>query len=360
MKTTHKLIFENAAKLNNIESESIDLVITSPPYPMVEMWDEIFSEQRSGIKQAFLNKDGRKAFELMHSVLDNVWSEVYRVLKNGGFLCINIGDAARTLDGIFQIYLNHSRISEFCTSLGFNALPAIIWRKQTNAPNKFMGSGMLPTGAYVTLEHEYILIFRKGSKREFKNSESKLKRQQSAYFWEERNVWFSDLWDFKGTSQKLSAKNTRNRSAAYPFELAYRLINMYSVMDDTVLDPFAGTGTTMLAAIASKRNSIGIEIDKTFKNVIEQNIMDSTDTLNSYVDTRFNRHLKFVNGKSNLKHRNSFYNFPVMTSQEVNIILPRVIEINETKDLSFEAQYENYYPYNLFTVSNKNERGLKY
>ena len=105
--------------------------------------------------------------------------------------------------------------------MGFTNLPEIIWRKPTNSPNKFMGSGMLPAGAYVTLEHEFILIFRKGGKRIFKSDAEKLKRQQSAFFWEERNVWFSDLWTLTGTNQKLNNKNSRERSAAYPFDLAY-------------------------------------------------------------------------------------------------------------------------------------------
>ena len=78
--------------------------------------------------------------------------------------------------------------------LGFQSIPLILWRKQTNAPNKFMGSGMLPAGAYVTLEHEYILVLRKGSKREFKKAEEKRNRHESAIFWEERNIWYSDIW----------------------------------------------------------------------------------------------------------------------------------------------------------------------
>ena len=69
-------------------------------------------------------------------------------------------------------------------------MPAILWRKPTNAPNKFMGSGMLPPNAYVTLEHEYILMFRWGAKREFSQEEQKRSRRESAYFWEERNGWF--------------------------------------------------------------------------------------------------------------------------------------------------------------------------
>ena len=76
---------------------------------------------------------------------------------------------------ISGLYPNHSRILAAMLKTGFSALPLILWRKPTNAPNKFMGSGMLPAGAYVTLEHEYILILRKGSKREFQQSPEKTK-----------------------------------------------------------------------------------------------------------------------------------------------------------------------------------------
>src|SRR5690606_1592163 len=137
--------------------------------------------------------------------------------------------------------------------LGFANMPNILWRKQTNAPNKFMGSGMLPAGAYVTLEHEWILVFRKAGKRTFRSEAEKKLRRESAFFWEERNTWFSDLWDLKGVKQKITNSGSRDRSAAYPFELPYRLINMYSVKGDIVLDPFLGTGTTALAAMATER-----------------------------------------------------------------------------------------------------------
>ncbi|MGD9382562.1 MAG: hypothetical protein PVH55_00780 [Desulfobacterales bacterium] len=92
------------------------------------------------------------------------------------------------------------RVLKIALDLDFSTLPCIIWRKQTNAPNKFMGSGMLPAGAYVTLEHEYILILGKGPKRVFEKQEDKRKRHDSAIFWEERNSWYSDVWfDAKGT-----------------------------------------------------------------------------------------------------------------------------------------------------------------
>ena len=123
-----------------------------------------------------------------------------------------------------------------------------------------MGSGMLPAGAYVTLEHEWILILRKGGKRVFTKAETDLRRQ-SAIFWEERNHWYSDQWsDILGTSQQLIGKAERQRSAAYPFEIPRRLIAMYSIYGDTVLDPFSGTGTTALAGIQLGRNTIGLSL----------------------------------------------------------------------------------------------------
>ena len=202
METVHKTILRSAADLAVLESESIDLVVTSPPYPMIEMWDRVFGQQDERIDRSIQDGDGSRAFELMHQLLDAVWRECYRVLKPGAFACINIGDATRKIADGFRLYTNHSRVTSFCESLGFQSLPAILWRKQTNAPNKFMGSGMLPSGAYVTLEHEYIRILRKGGKRSFTNPEAD-RRKRSAFFWEERNVWFSDLWDFKGIGQEL-------------------------------------------------------------------------------------------------------------------------------------------------------------
>ena len=163
MQTTAKLICGPAQSMAGIADESVDLIVTSPPYPMVEMWDEIFAlqDEEGRIGEQLSCGNGQAAFALMHELLDAVWLECNRVMKPGAIACINIGDATRTLDGDFQLYSNHSRILSSFLGQGFAALPDILWRKQTNAPNKFMGSGMLPVGAYVTYEHEYILVLAK-------------------------------------------------------------------------------------------------------------------------------------------------------------------------------------------------------
>jgi DNA modification methylase len=353
--TKHSVIIGAAQNMEQLADKSIELVVTSPPYPMIEMWDEIMAKQNPEIQKALEKNDGLKAFELMHLELDKVWSEVNRVLIPGGFVCINIGDSTRTVNGDFSLYPSHSRIISAFQKLGVANLPNIIWRKQTNAPNKFMGSGMLPSGAYVTLEHEWILIFRKGTKRQFKTESDKLRRKESSFFWEERNVWFSDLWDLKGTKQKIDNSETRKRSAAYPFELPYRLINMYSLQGDTVLDPFLGTGTTSLAAIASNRNSIGYEIDPMFLNLINENLESTPVTFfNSIIQNRIDKHINFVTERNDdikkevIKHYNDNLKLPVMTSQETEIKLQFVSDVIRKSETILEAKYSFVKPTNEY------------
>jgi DNA modification methylase len=346
MITRHQIYFQDARNMETLASDSADLVVTSPPYPMIEMWDAMFVNQNAEVGNALNNGDGPAAFELMHRQLDAVWQEVRRILKQSGIACINVGDATRTINSRFMLYPNHSRILNRFLKLGFEALPAIIWRKQTNAPNKFMGSGMLPPGAYVTLEHEYILILRKGPKREFKKDSEKQNRRQSAFFWEERNAWFSDVWmDVKGTAQHLGDGAARLRSAAFPFEIPYRLINMFSVKGDSVVDPFLGIGTTMWAAMTAGRNCIGYEIEGELRSKIDVIKRTILPFANGKIQNRIKNHLVYldanINSKSGFKYRNVHYNFPVKTRQEIEILLNPVKTIETMAQNSFEVTYSD-------------------
>ena len=142
--TTHKVMAADSSSLSELNDRSVDLIVTSPPYPMIEMWDEVFSMQDKSIADCMENGKGHEAFAKMHAILDRTWLECDRVLKSSGFICINIGDATRKLNDSFELYPNHSRIIDFFFGLGYSVLPDIHWRKQSNSPNKFMGSGMYP------------------------------------------------------------------------------------------------------------------------------------------------------------------------------------------------------------------------
>ena len=327
--TTHAFTACGAQHMEGVATQSIALVVTSPPYPMVAMWDECFGMQNEAIG-TLIDAAPMQAFELMHKELDAVWAELWRVCMPGGFVCINIGDATRTIQKAFRLFPNHARIVQAVTELGFHQLPGILWRKPTNAPNKFMGSGTLPAGAYCTLEHEHILIFRKPGGREFATEQAKNLRRRSAIFWEERNIWFSDLWEIKGARQAKIAATVRERSGAYPIEIPYRLINMFSLQHDTVLDPFTGTGTTAQAALATGRNSVNIEIDtdlcaEALANVKAQH----ASAYSSFSIDRIREHHAFIEKRSEsgkeVLHLNSCYKTPVVSAQEREIRLPKVL-----------------------------------
>lgn len=333
--------------MSEIDDNSVDLVITSPPYPMIEMWDEIFAIQKPSIAKELKNGNGDSAFIHMHEILNSIWNECDRVLRDNGFICINIGDATRKIGADFQLFSNHTKVIDFFLRKGYCVLPDIHWRKQSNSPNKFMGSGMYPAGAYVTYEHEYILIFRKGGKRVFKGAEKEL-RQKSAFFWEERNVWFSDLWEIKGTSQEINnSKSTRTRNASFPFEIPYRLVNMYSVKGDTVLDPFVGLGTTNIACMLSNRNSIGIDIDPEIVNLALNNMNINIELANYFIHSRIQKHMSFIGSLSNEKREKCYHNkshgFPVKTRQESALEVDQISNIRKLP-IGYECQYKKYSP----------------
>ncbi|MCU0584718.1 MAG: site-specific DNA-methyltransferase [Desulfobacterales bacterium] len=345
MKTAHRVHFRDARKMKFLPDASIDLVLTSPPYPMIAMWDETFTALSPAAGKALKRGDGRGAFSAMHRSLEPVWAELYRVLRPGGLACINIGDATRTVGGRFMLYPNHARILAFALELGFTPLPAILWRKPTNAPTKFLGSGMFPAGAYVTLEHEYILVLRKSDRREFDAPDAKQRRRESAIFWEERNAWFSDVWmDLRGSRQALGRNEAvRARSGAFPPELAYRLILMFSVKGDTVLDPFLGTGTTLKSAAMAGRNSVGIEIQKEFRGEIFAGLEEVVPAGRARIRARIDEHLAFLERcraeQRAVKHVSRHYGFPVVTRQETGILLNLPEELRVRDGEGFEVSY---------------------
>lgn len=242
--------------MREVDDASVALVVTSPPYPMIAMWDAPFALQ------------GARTYDAMHALLDGVWREVARALIPGGLACVVVGDALRKVDGRFRLFPNHARVTQAFLALGLDALPYILWKKPTNKPNAFLGSGFLPPNAYVTLDCEFILIFRKGALRSFPRLDATRKR--SVYTKAERDVWFSQLWDVRGSRQE-RGKDAR-RSAAFPPEVPRRLVAMFSVEGDLVLDPFVGTGTTLAEAARLKRGAVGYEIDWVFRADIARNV----------------------------------------------------------------------------------------
>jgi DNA modification methylase len=314
---------------------------------MIRMWDVLFSASDSDILHSLSTGNAGEAFESMHLKLDKVWRLIHTKTIDGGILCINVGDATRNVGGRFRLFSNHSRVIRGCLTAGFDQMPEIIWRKQSNKPNKFMGSGMLPPGGYVTHEHEFILIFRKGGKRKFEHQDEKIRRKWSAYFWEERNRWFSDTWDdIRGEKQE-RGRSTGRRTAAFPVQLPYRLISMFSVIGDMVLDPFCGTGNTCVAAVAACRNSKGIDIDEEYAALSRAALAGCLDDCRNIIARRLAGHRRFIlnSGAENHLLLNKNYNFRVKTAQETEILLPVPVSIR-----SAEGQFRVVYSLEPFLI----------
>ncbi|MEZ3115273.1 site-specific DNA-methyltransferase [Halobaculum sp. MBLA0147] len=324
--TTHRVCLGDARRLP-LPDDSVELVVTSPPYPMIEQWDDLFAAQDPRIAEALQAGEGPRAFDLMHGLLDEAWAELQRVLVDGGIACVNVGDATRTVAGEFRLYPNHARVAERMRAAGFRQLPGVLWRKPTNAPAKFMGSGTLPPNAYVTLEHEHVLVFRNGRRRSFPASDPD--RYEASYFHEERNRWFSDLWDgLDAASQAADEATPRERLAAFPVELPYRLISMYSVYGDTVLDPFWGTGTTTLAAMAAARDSVGVEVEPGLPTQFDDRVDGVRSWAQERVDRRLADHREYVAEREATEYEAEHYDFDVVSSRERRIRLYTVADVS--------------------------------
>jgi modification methylase len=239
-----RLLLGDARTLEGIDDRSVELVVTSPPYPMIPQWDAQFRSL------------GAESYPEMLGVLADAWRACHRVLVPGGLLAVVIGDALRRTEDGFRLWPNHAATLLDAERAGFRPLPYVLWKKPTNRPNAYLGSGFLPPNAYVTLDCEFVLLLRKGDLRRFPPHDSD--REASRFARAERDRWFSQVWDdVRGARQAGSA----GRTGAFPAALAERLVRMFSVVGDRVLDPFAGTGTTVWAAAELGRRALGIEID---------------------------------------------------------------------------------------------------
>jgi len=246
-KTYHRLIHGDARDLSFLDDESIHLVVTSPPYWNLKRYNEN-PDQLGHVND----------YELFLGELEKVWREVFRVLVPGGRLVCVVGDVcvSRRKFGRHLVFPLHSDICVLCRKIGFDNLNPIIWHKIANASfevengSKFLGKPYEPN-AIIKNDMEFILMQRKpGGYRKPTEMQRKLSKIDKKDF----NAWFQQIWNITGAS-------TRNHPAPFPIKLASRLVRMFSFQGDTVLDPFCGTGTTMVASLRYCRNSIGIDID---------------------------------------------------------------------------------------------------
>jgi modification methylase len=272
-KTVHRFVLGDARDLSFIDDGSVHLVVTSPPY-----WT--LKEYRPNPCQLGHMADYDEFLE----ALSLLWHECFRVLVPGGRVVCVVGDVclSRRQHGRHVVVPLHADICVQCRKLGFDNLSPIIWHKIANASfevengTKFLGKPYEPN-AIIKNDIEFILMQRKpGGYRKPTDRQRDLSRMTR----EEYDAWFQQFWNIPGAS-------TRNHPAPFPVELAYRLVRMFSFVEDTVLDPFLGTGTTSIAAMRCGRNSVGVEIEKAYLSQARRRAESEAGNLFSAFDLRF-------------------------------------------------------------------------
>lgn len=260
-KTQHRLRLGDARNLSFLEDRSVQLIVTSPPYWTLKKYND-----GPGQMGEISN------YETFLEELDKTWAECERVLAPGGRICCVVGDVCipRKRSGKHYVMPLHADIQVRSRRVGLDTLTPILWHKIANGVTEAEGNGAgfygkpYQPNAIVKNDIEYVLFMRKGG--EYRKV-SPLQKALSMLTKDEMQAWWRSIWtDIRGASTRAG------HPAPYPSQLAERLIRMFSFAGDTVLDPFVGTGSTMIAAIEAGRNSIGVEIDKEYLGLAATNI----------------------------------------------------------------------------------------
>lgn len=257
--TKHVVVEGDARDLTWVKTESIHLVVTSPPYGSLKEYPD-----RRG------QLGNMPVYDEFLDELDKVWRECLRVLVPGGRVACVVGDVciSRKKGGRHHVLPLSADIQVRARRLGFDALTPIRWMKVANIKleasrsSRFLGKPNLPNGI-VKNDLEHILFLRKpgGYRRPTPEQE-----ERSFIPTDEYARWFSPVWT------DVTGQPRRTHPAPYPKEIPQRLIRMFSFVGDTVLDPFAGTGTTALASLETGRHSISVEIEPSYVGLVHDRL----------------------------------------------------------------------------------------
>ncbi len=254
MKTTHKLIFGNCMEMNEIGDSSIHLIVTSPPYYNAPFdYDGLFSN-----------------YEQYLGVLNHFAKESFRVLSEGRIVALNIDDML--VNGTkYPIVADATKIFQ---NAGFRYRDRIIWKKPDGYLRISKRSGVIlqnpfPMYYYPDNLLESIVIFQKG-KFDYRSISKEIRELSKINKNEfQNNNWHKTLWEITNV---LPGSTLEKNVAAFPEQLPYRIIKLYSYVGETVLDPFLGSGTTMKVARILKRNSVGFEIIRDLEKIIRKKV----------------------------------------------------------------------------------------
>jgi len=237
------ILCKSSERMDELPEDSVHLMVTSPPYNAGKDYDRNLTLQE------------------YRDFLKTVWCEVYRVLVPGGRACVNVANLGR------KPYIPlHTYLVEDLLEIGFQMRGEVIWNKAaSSSPSTAWGSWMSASNPTLRDVHEYVLIFSKGGfSRKGSGRKSTITRDEFLEF-------TKSVWTFPAEPARKIG-----HPAPFPVELPYRLVQLYTFEEETILDPFMGSGQTGLAALKAGRHFIGYEIDEAYVELAEKRIEDRT------------------------------------------------------------------------------------
>lgn len=224
---------DDVLKTEAVAEDSIDLVVTSPPY---------------GVDIKYEDYDDSVPYN-RYVEFTKAWLErCYTFAKEDGRLCLN-APLDKNKGGQQSVAADITCIAK---ELGWKYHSTIIWNEQNISRRTAWGSWLSASAPFVIAPVEVIIVLYKKIWKKMKKGKSDLVREDFI-------EWTNGVWNFSGES-----KNRIGHPAPFPVELPRRCIKLFSYVGDTVLDPFLGSGTTLLACLETNRMGIGLEINKNY------------------------------------------------------------------------------------------------
>ena len=230
-------------KTESIADDSIDLIVTSPPY---------------NVDIKYNSHDDTMTYEDYLSFTREWLAKCYKFIKSDGRFCLNI-PLDKNKGGQQSMYADITTIAK---QVGFKYHSTIIWNEQNISRRTAWGSWLSAAAPYVIAPVEVIVVLYKNEWKKTSGS------RKSDITKKEFMEWTNGVWNFSGESKKRVG-----HPAPFPVELPRRCIKLFSFVGDTILDPFLGSGSTLLACLETGREGIGVDIDKKYCELAKNRLM---------------------------------------------------------------------------------------
>jgi len=227
-----------------IKENSIDLIVTSPPY---------------NVDIRYKSYNDRIPYKIYLEFTQSWLEKAYKLLKDDGRFCLNI-PLDKNKGGQQSVYADIVAITK---KIGFRYHSTIVWNEQNISRRTAWGSWLSATAPYVIAPVEMVVVLYKKRWKKFSGG------RKSDISKKEFIEWTNGVWTFMGESKKRV-----NHPAPFPVELPRRCIKLFTFVGDTVLDPFLGSGSSLIACVLTRRKGIGVEIDKHYCEIAKQRLIN--------------------------------------------------------------------------------------